>query len=144
MQTADHILIPLLDGRHALAQVADAGAAVTTLLITAKLATPTSPTSALRPDDVIAVLHIDRASGSDTNWPVIGYEAIPTGTPTAPQTADPDSTLDPAVVEAFVNAIHGLYPWDGFPDHNFFSALLKSPDTLPPKARMTADFPSPE
>jgi len=47
---------------------------------------------------------------------------------------------DPAVVEAFVNAIHGLYPWDGFPDPEFFTKLLVSPDRIPATAKPKSAF----
>jgi hypothetical protein len=40
--------------------------------------------------------------------------------------------------------VHGLYPWDSFPDADFFTNMLRAPTALPETVRMTADFPTPD
>lgn len=44
---------------------------------------------------------------------------------------------DSAVVEAFANAVFGLYPWDGF-GADFFSKFLIDPDRVPTDAVLTS------
>lgn len=135
MQNADLILIPLLNGAFSVAQVDRVEDGTARLFLTTQTATLETKPKPLHPDDVIGVI----TANSDTiNWPVIGYDAVPRirATDQAPQ--------DPAIAEALANAIHGLYPWDGFPDPTFFNSFLRDPATQPDSARLTADFPTPD
>lgn len=75
---------------------------------------------------------------------MIGYDSVPRIAPFKEQSLALLDTQDPAIIEAFVNAVHGLYPWDGFPDAGFFTNMLRDPSILPTLARMTADFPTPD
>lgn len=137
MQTADLILIPLLDGTFSLAQVDQIADGTVRLFLSTQTAKPHTPPKQLWPDDVIAVITLD----TDTiNWAVIGYETVPR-IPVSPVNAQPQ---DPAIAEALANAINGLYPWDGFPDPTFFNSFLRDPATRPVRARFAADFPTPD
>lgn len=144
MQTADHILIPLLDGKYALAQVARIEDSRALIFLARTKATKTAPTAPLDPEQVIGAVTVDAALLPTDTWPIVGYEAVPRIAPFADLPLSDIDPTDPAIVEAFANAIHGLYPWDGFPDPDFFNAMLRDPDTLPTLARMTADFPTPD
>ena len=143
MQEADHILIPLLDGTHALAQVVRVNDTRALIHLTEGRATADSKTSQINAGDVVATLVIDRTALAAEHWPVIGYEARPNGLTTDPGDLTGPDPLDPAIVEAFANACQGLYPWDGFPDPAFFANLLRVPGAIPSRARMAADFPQP-
>lgn len=133
MQNADLILIPLLNGAFSLAQVDRVENSTARLFMTTKTATPTTQPKPLSPDDVVATITVN----TDTiNWVVIGYDALPRFqlVDTPPQ--------DPAIAEALANALHGLYPWDAFPDPGFFTSFLRDPASLPANVRHTADFPT--
>lgn len=145
-QEADHILVPLLNGGFTLAQVArldDDGALI---YITHRPVTPTSKIRAFASDDIQAAVFTDLAGIPDGHWPIVGYEPIPKLLHSAPWTlSDTDRTIhDPAIIEALANALHGLYPWDGFPEPVFFANMLCHPETRPARAVMTADLPKPE
>lgn len=147
IQEADHILIPLLNGGYAKAQAARADSTAALVFITDQTATPTTPTKPLLPSDVLAALLVDIAALPDAHWPVTGYDAVPRGiTHPAWPPSDSDHTIhDPAVIEAFANALHGLYPWDGFPDPAFFDAfLIKGEAARPATIRFTKDLPKAE
>ncbi|MCF2870534.1 hypothetical protein L0664_05595 [Octadecabacter sp. G9-8] len=144
MQEADHILIPLLSGTHALAQVVQVEADNAVLFITRRPHVTGDKTIALADADVLAIVAVSLANLPENHWRIIGYDAIPDLNRTKTDFASDDVVLhDPAIVEAFANAIHGLYPWDGFPDPHFFTNLLRAPSSLPTRARMTADLPKP-
>ncbi len=144
MQEADHILIPLLDGRHALAQIARVQYERLLVFVTDS---QTAAGAALKPinqTQILAVFCVRKTELTDSHWPVIGYDAIPHFAPFEKKHLSEFELTDPAIIEAFANAIHGLYPWDGFPDPAFFANMLLKPDTLPPHVRMTADFAKPD
>lgn len=144
MQEADHILIPLLDGTNALGQVARLSETRLLLHVTEQRGTAGMQIAPISAQAIQATLRVNRTALPATQWPVIGYDALPRACATDPADLTKDDPLDPAIVEAFANALFGLYPWDGFPEPDFFTRLLRNPSTLPPKARMSADFPSPE
>ncbi|AKS45894.1 hypothetical protein SAMN05444287_0997 [Octadecabacter temperatus] len=149
MQEADHILIPLLDGRHGVAQVVRLQDDRVFLYLSNRRHHQNDKVVAFADNDVNAFMFVDIADLPDNHWPVIGYDAIP-NLRRAPEhlswdlLGEKDPIHDPSIIEAFANAVHGLYPWDGFPDPEFFTNMLSDPNTLPPFARMTSDFPSPE
>ncbi|MBU2993166.1 hypothetical protein Q4555_01795 [Octadecabacter sp. 1_MG-2023] len=144
MQTADLVLIPLLDGQHALAQIARVENGLALLFFTDQVATPRSTPRALADDDVIAALCVQVADLPSDIWPIIGYEAVPRIAPYHDTALDLFDTVDATHIEAFVNAVQGLYPWDGFPDPDYFTLMLRDENALPVRARKTADFPKPE
>jgi len=144
MQEADHILIPLLNGSYALAQIARRDAHHALLHVTRTQTSLGTKTKPLIDRQIVAVLCVDLRVLSDGHWPVIGYEPIPR-LPLHRETPFSDlDAHDPAIVEAFASALHGLYPWDGFPDPDFFTKLLRPEQSIPFKARMTADLPKPD
>ncbi len=143
METADHILIPLLDGTHTLAQIARIEDGKALLYVTRTIATPDTQPKPFSDPQVIAGFCMDAAALPTGLWPVIGYEAVPRIAPFSEWVLMFKDAQDPTIIEAFANAIHGLYPWDGFPDAGFFTNMLRAPEALPVKARMTADFPKP-
>lgn len=144
MQTADHVLIPLLTGSFALAQVARIEGDRLLLYLTGTQ-TPRSVTPIPLIDaQIIAALCLDVAMLTTDHWSVIGYEAVPRIAPFYDKPLIFSDPIDPAILEAFANAIHGLCPWDGFPDAALFTNMLRTPSVLPTGARMTADFPKPE
>ncbi|SLN17218.1 hypothetical protein [Pseudooctadecabacter jejudonensis] len=143
IQQADHIAIPLLNGSAGLAQVALATERAVLLFLTAKPAPHKGQIAPLRAADVVSILPVTRAGLGDTQWPILGYDALPRAVPIDPAALDQD-LHDPALVEAFVNALHGLYPWDAFPDPKIFNALLR-PDQdggqlTPSTARLTSQM----
>jgi hypothetical protein len=143
VQEADHILIPLLNGEHALAQVVQVQDQNAVIFVTQRASRSDGTVITIQKSDVLAVVPVSLETLPENHWRIIGYDAIPNlNRRPADLTSDEVALHDPAIVEAFVNAIHGLYPWDGFPDPGFFTNLLSDADTLPPKARMTTDFPS--
>lgn len=145
MQQADHILIPLLDGRHALAQIVDVEDTRAVLFLTHHIYGDDHRTFAIDGSNVLSILATDIATLPDGAWPIIGYETIPhLGNAKIDLSSDDITLHDPAIIEAFANAIHGLYPWDAFPDPAFFTRLLRDPDVLPPTVTYTADFPTPD
>ncbi len=143
-QEADHILIPLLDGTHAQAQVVRVNQDRLLIHLTATRATQQTKVSPIPAKRVLATVRVDKTSLSTDQWPVIGYESRPHGITTSPQDLTDGDALDPAIVEAFANALNGLYPWDGFPDPDFFTQFLRRPAQLPDGVRMSTDFPTPD
>lgn len=144
MQEADHILIPLLDGQHALAQIARVESGRALLFLTDQLATPKSKPQPLADVDVIAAICVEITDLPANDWPVIGYNAIARIAPFYGKSLAEFDTEPASHIEAFVNALQGLYPWDGFPDPEYFTQMLRDKNTLPAKTRLTADFPTPE
>ncbi|MEL6958762.1 MAG: hypothetical protein AAGL89_07420 [Pseudomonadota bacterium] len=144
MQEADHILIPLLDGSHALAQVAREHDKWVLIHLTDTRATAKSTVTRIPAEDVKATILVDRAPLTAGQWPIIGYDAQPFGITTQREDLQRDDPLDPAIVEAFANALVGLFPWDGFPDAAYFDQFLRHGLTRPDAARVKADFPQPD
>ena len=132
MQNADLILIPLLDGTYLRAQVDSVTPHFAGLMLSDQVVTADASPKALTNADIVALIAV---TPNDIPWPVIGYDAVP-------RLKIPDhAPHDPAIAEALANAIIGLYPWDGFPDPAFFTNFLRDPDTVPSRARTSADLP---
>ena len=147
-QQADIFLVPLLDGAFGLGQVIIApddrrdtpywptGAAF--CLLTARHVTRSAATVPVSQRDIISRQFIDAGVIGTDIWPVIGFEQLP------PVAADPDqialrhdvTPIDAPIIEAFLNACHGLFPWDGFPDPAFFDAMLAAGVDRPARATL--------
>lgn len=126
---ADLFLIPLLDGAFGVGQVVEVGP-YPLCALSVRRQDRDAPAYPLAASEIAALHPIDPAHLTDGTWPVIGFEQIPRiGSGTA------QDRLDPAVVEAFVNACHGLFPWDGFPDPAYFDGLLRPGLPRPAAAR---------
>ncbi|SMX30978.1 hypothetical protein [Octadecabacter ascidiaceicola] len=146
MREADHILIPLLDETFALAQVAriEWGRTRIMILISDRSSARTTKAKAIPADAIVAAAIVSSDAVQPEQWPVIGYDAVPRIAGYHDLYLAGEDPIAPAIVEAFATALHGLYPWDGFPDPDFFTNMLRDPEVLPAKARMTSDFPKPE
>lgn len=131
---ADIFLVPLLDGSHAVGQVLTAETQPVCLLSLRRQSPGETPQPIL-PAEVIAVHRIGAAHLANDTWPIIGFDQIPRLTNLDQLEAIEGEVLDPAIAEALLNAWHGLYPWDGFPDPAFFDKLLRGGVTRPASAR---------
>lgn len=132
-EEADLFLVPLLDGSQGLAQVATPPSeGHVDIYLTL------SRDSAVRPlaqEEIVAALRVPLSPFAEDHWRVIGYDTLP-----RPGHPAPDDVADPGLVEAFLNACHGLYPWDGFPQRDLFDRML-APGAAPPEARkMQSEF----
>lgn len=150
-QEADIFLIPLLNGEHAVGQVIEVEKAPENsalCLLTLKQLSPTDTPNPLQLSELISLVLLRPDHFGDGTWPVIGFETLPDietvfKLAEAKKNGFADIQIhDPAIIEAFVNACHGQYPWDAFPDPAFFDNLLVKKDARPPQARMQSDFPA--
>lgn len=136
---ADLFTVPLLDGGVGLGQVisTEADGAVHCLISDLRDTAPRAIPGA----NVLALFHTQARPFLSGAWTVIGYDTLPAvARPRRSLLADPPTVQDPAVIEAFLNAAHGLYPWDGFPDPAFFSSLLLPGVPEPAARRMQSQF----
>jgi len=149
-QLADIFLVPLINGDFAVGQVAnvdDTPENTALCLFTLLKSAPDWPPEPIHYSEAVALMLVSDASIRDKTWQVVGFEAVPAlerifDLEDAVSTGFENLTVqDPAIVEAFVNACHGHYPWDGFPDSQFFNKLLIYPDRVPKTARMKIQFP---
>lgn len=144
---ADFFAIPLLDGGHALGQiveVADCPPGAAFCALSLRRATPGETPAPLSLTDITAIIFIGTAHLTDGTWPLLGFDTLPRTdalvsfrqTLRAWKMSDTPATLiaDPALIEAFVNACHGLLPWDYFPDPQIFDRILARKDQRPPAA----------
>ncbi len=122
---ADYLRIPLLDGGCAAAQIFDVTPARPDCVFLGISTRKTGPNDTITPfllSDVIALAFTTDAPILSGQWAVAGFDQIPRfrdilNFDAAARNDFPNHpTHDPAVIEAFVNAVHGLYPWDSFGD----------------------------
>ncbi len=146
---ADFFLVPLLDGQFGLGQVVttDGTPENTCLcLLSDRKIDRDAPQKPIATPEMISLLLVETAHFKNTTWPIIGFETLPdVGAIFNWRKAKEDgfATLtphDPAVVEAFVNACFGLFPWNGFAGEDFFDAFLINPDRRPLLARIDNDI----
>ena len=122
LQQADYLFIPLMDGSHALAQVAEVdrcppGTAL--LVLSTRREEPGAEVLPLALSEVAALALVGTDLADSGAWTVGGFDQLPRLSEDADLAgllAEPGALTarDPAVAEAFLNAWHGLYPWDGF------------------------------
>lgn len=136
---ADHFLIPLLDGGHGLGQVLYPAVSVgedglysaPLCLLTGRRMAQGDPCTPIALSEVLSVELIDPEPLQGAIWPVIGFEQLPPlrRADELRRLTDRDGgaplVRDTGLIEAFVNACHGLYPWDGFGGPAVFDALLR-------------------
>ena len=124
-QQADYLAVPLLSGHPAVVQVIEVLEDGTLICGLSSRRTPdTGDITPLSPSEVTAVVKTTPASVASGHWPVVGFDQIPrlrsileTGLHGGWAEVLGDAvTHDPAVVEGYLNAWHGLYPWDAFGD----------------------------
>lgn len=131
---ADIFLIPLFDGQFGVGQVI-VPEAKPLCAFTLKRQPRDGACVPLGAYEVIALHRLDPAHLTDGTWPVIGFEQIPDLSMVDRLDAVESDALAPAIAEALMNAWHGLYPWDGFPDPAFFDELLCTNVSKPKSAR---------
>jgi hypothetical protein len=135
---ADYFRIPLLDGQFGVGQVCEMSAGEPTTVYCAISIRRTDDTSEIAPLHLNQIAALSRVSDTlltTQQWPLAGFDQLPhfrslfdydgakaLGFPELP-------AHDPAVIEAFTNALHGLYPWDAFGD---LFEQIKHPDFVRP------------
>ncbi len=149
-QQADIFLIPLFDGQFGFGQVVvpspDTPMGTALCLITNRKVARDAPCSPIALGETLSLLVVKDDLLKDGTWPIIGFETLPNTERIFALKAAKEKRFDgiaihdPAIVEAFTNALHGLYPWDGFPDTQFFTNLLIHPDKKPSIARTKSQF----
>lgn len=144
---ADYFAIPLLDGGQGLGQIVEVADcppdAAFCALTLRRVSTPVVP---LTLAEITALVFVGTAHLADGTWPILGFDTLPATdslvsfrqTRRAWQMSDTPATLvaDPALIEAFVNACHGLLPWDHFPDPQIFDRILARKGQRPPAATL--------
>ena len=119
---ADYFLVPLLDGQFGVGQILEADSHVPFCALTALRVTPQAVINPFSAGDIIAFVRISPAGLRSGTWPLAGFDQIPTFRHLIDYDGSkaldfPDHPIhDPAVIEAFLSAWHGLYPWDAFGD----------------------------
>jgi hypothetical protein len=142
---ADFFAIPLLDGGHGLGQIVEVrDCPPDTAFCALTLRRATTPVTPLALSDITAIIFVGTAHLADGTWPLLGFDTLPATetlvsfrqTRRAWTLADTPATLiaAPALIEAFVNACHGLLPWDHFPDPQIFDRILAHKVERPPTA----------
>lgn len=147
---ADIFLIPLLNGAYGVGQVVvcspETPLGTAACIITRRQTKTLGEQSPIHLSEALSLILVKDDLMEDGTWPIVGFEQIPPVEKTfkiekALKTRfDRVAIQDGAVVEAFTNAIHGLFPWDGFPDPQFFTKLLVSPDAIPSSAKSAAEL----
>lgn len=146
-QQADLFLIPLLDGKFCLGQVVDVISDTDVLCaLTDRIMEKDGPFESVSLSEVKSLLAVETSAFASGNWPIVGLETLPNinsifnWRDAKVSGYQKIETQDAAVIEAFVNAKVGLYPWDGFGSADFFTRFLLDPTITPSKASMTADM----
>ena len=148
-QQADIFLIPLMDGGFGVGQVVEVDATPegsALCLLTRLLSAPDWPPTPIHDSEAISLVLVTDDALRNGTWQTVGFEMLPKLERVFPlkntiiDKFHGIAVHEPAIIEAFVNACHGLYPWDGFPDPTFFNSLLVYPDKTPSKAKMKRDF----
>lgn len=143
-QQADYFLVPLLDGSHGLGQVFETDDMPGDALfcgLSLRRAGPGDTIAPLGLSEVVAFVFVRPGAFADGTWALAGFDQIPRfrgvfDIDRLRATGFSDVTpQDPAVIEAFLSACHGLYPWDSF--GTLFDSL-KRPDIALPQPRSTA------
>lgn len=135
VRQADLFAVPLLDGDAGLGQVIETQDD-RALILLSKRRKDTRDALPVPLSDVISILTVPTAPFASGQWVIAGYDTIPATREIWNHDGlwQDRATVDPAVIEAFLNAWHGLFPWDGFPDPGFFDTLLVPGQTRPPRA----------
>jgi hypothetical protein len=120
---ADYFLIPLLDGQFGVGQIlelADTKEGAPFCGISARRASAGSPVDPLQLNEIVAFVRVSPSALVTGTWPLAGFDQIPRFRDVfdfegARALGFADTPVrDPAVIEAFVSAWHGLYAWDAF------------------------------
>ncbi len=135
---ADYFRVPLLDGRFAVGQVLEVDklpAGTVFCALASRITDAVATISPLRNSDITAFVLTRSKFLTDGTWALAGFDQIPDYSALFDfeqqrQLDFPSTPIhDPAVIEAYLNAWHGLYKWDGFGD---LFERIKHPDVAPP------------
>jgi hypothetical protein len=136
---ADYFRIPLLDGSFGVGQVFELDSDGENIIFCGLSTHRTDAIKTINPlslSDVIALVRVSDTALHTKQWPLAGFDQIPRfrsffDYDGSAALGFPDTPVhDVAVIEAFTNAIHGLYPWDAF--GNLFEKI-KRPDIDKPQ-----------
>ena len=140
----DLFLIPCLNGGYLVGQVLQKRHLPDRVALCAFTLRQHGAGGALAPltvEETIAVDFVQTDLLDNGTWQIAGLEAIPRH----PHFATPRDIPDDheprlsAVIEAFLNACLGLYPWDGF-GRGYFEDILLEGLTTPKAARTKAEL----
>ncbi|MCC5975275.1 MAG: hypothetical protein JJT81_14655 [Rubellimicrobium sp.] len=144
---ADFFAVPLLTGDYGIGQIVETRdcpeGSVFVALSLRRGPSATLP-ALLTLDEIVALLFVTTDHLSDGTWPIPGFDTLPATETLLPfrtalrraAAADPpgSAVIEPAIVEAFLNACHGLLDWDFFPDRMLFDRMLLKQGTRPAAA----------
>lgn len=148
-QQADIFLIPLLDGGFGVGQVVEVSAtpqSTALVMLTLLQSAPNWPPSPIHYSESTSLVLVQDNALKDGSWHIVGFEMLPPIgrlfkiKEALSSNFENVAFQESAIVEAFVNACHGLYPWDGFPDPQFFNKLLIYPDQVPSGVKYKRHF----
>ena len=137
---ADYFRIPLLDGKFGVGQVFEKASGAPDVIfcgISLQQSNAITPITPFKLTDIIAVVRVQDAVLTTQQWPLAGFNQIPkfrsfVQYDGCAYLGFPDHPVhDAAVIEAFTNAIHGLYPWTAFGD---LFDQIKRPDMDKPSS----------
>lgn len=123
---ADLFTLPLLDGDTGWGQVVERLEGGALILLTRRKGPPEQNLQPVALSEVWALLRVPSTPLDDGTWAVHGFEALPRPRHRLEAARAPEGAIDPAIVEAFLSACHGLLPWDYFPEAGLFDGLLLS------------------
>ena len=121
---ADLFTLPLLDGDTGWGQVVDRLDDGALILLTRRKGPPEQNLRPVELSEVLALLRVPATPLDERTWPVHGFEALPRPRHRLDADRAPEAAVDPAIVEAFLSACHGLLAWDYFPQKDLFDRLL--------------------
>lgn len=148
VREADLFLIPLLNESYCVGQVIDVTDTAILCAVSQRQTGAGTEVPALSLSELAALMLIEPTAIITGLWSIAGFDTIPHVNSLFNWKAAKKSGYanlavhDPAVIEAFANAIFGLYPWDGFGAPDFFSRFLIDPTSVPKAAVMTAGTPA--
>jgi hypothetical protein len=131
---ADIVALPLLNGGHGIGQVVAREDGHGLILLTLRDGDAPGAAAPISLPEVIALLRVAPDLLNSGAWAVLGFEALPRPRDRLAAIHAPADVQDPAVVEAFLNACHGLVGWNDFPN-GLFDGLLFKDVARPPKVR---------
>jgi len=144
---ADFVGIPLLSGEYGLAQIVavrDCLPGSLFLALSLRRAPEGQAPAPLALSEILSLVFVAPSALAEGTWPILGFDTLPLTERLLPlaqarrraeRQDDPAAAIrEPVLVEAFVNACHGLLPWDYFPDPALFDGMLLKPGSRPAAA----------
>ncbi|GGL65280.1 hypothetical protein [Wenxinia marina] len=119
---ADLFTVPLLDGSFGLGQVCEVLEDGALVLLTDRRGTVGGPVGV---SEITSLVRVPRDPLDTGQWKVETFVALPRPRSAIESRYAADGVQDPAVVEAFLSAWHGLLPWDYFPAGVFDGLLYR-------------------